>query len=63
MTTTLMALTDDEVKIVKRHREHLEYLRLRDETQAKCAHSWRFECHGHNDDAYVCTKCGASEWR
>ena len=26
-------------------------------------HDFQFDCHGHNDDAYRCSKCGKMEWR
>lgn len=32
--------------------------------QNKCPHNngWLHDGHGHNDDAYVCLKCGEIKW-
>jgi hypothetical protein len=31
--------------------------------QSICEHDWKYDGHGHNDDCYVCTVCGLTEWR
>lgn len=32
--------------------------------EGKCPHNkgWRYEGHGHNDDAYSCRLCGMIKW-
>lgn len=32
--------------------------------QNKCPHNkgWKYDGHGHNDDAYACNLCGKVEW-
>lgn len=32
--------------------------------QGRCPHNqgWRWDGHGHNDDAYKCNICGEIEW-
>ena len=32
--------------------------------QGKCPHNqgWRYDGHGHNEEAYVCRMCGQLEW-
>lgn len=42
---------------INRYKEALEAL------QGICEHDWKYDGHGHNDDFYICNKCGAEEWR
>tara|TARA_R110000868_G_C10319813_1_gene713024 strand:- start:39 stop:224 length:186 start_codon:yes stop_codon:yes gene_type:complete len=30
--------------------------------QALCTHDWKYEGHGHNDDAYTCLICRKEKW-
>lgn len=59
----LRVLTEDEVKLDKLYREHLEAQRIIKQQRETCDHTWRFVCHCHNDAAYECTKCGEAEYR
>ena len=61
--TTVMILDNDGVELIHRHRRSIEEACQRREKQKNCKHNWRYSGHGHNDDAYECTECGATEWR
>lgn len=38
--------------------------KIQKERENSCStHSFVYVGHGHNDDCYECTKCGATEWR
>lgn len=47
-----------EIDLVLADRKRRMLIKL-DEIQKKnCTHNWRYDGHSHNDDAYLCTKCG-----
>lgn len=52
-----------EIDLILKHRAEVESYRQAAEKKKSCTHNFRYEGHSHNDDAYVCTKCGEIEWR
>lgn len=57
-----MNLNEEEVKIILDHRKKIEEQKQRAEKQANCQHEWHWVCSCHNDDAYDCSKCGATKY-
>lgn len=56
-----MALTEEEMeRILTPSKEEQTLLIL----QGKCPHNqgWRYDGHGHNEDAYECKMCKAIKW-
>ena len=58
-----MKLTDEEKKLVLDHRAKVKAAAELKEKQRICEHDWEWVCSCHNDDAYDCTKCGATMWK
>lgn len=59
MGKKIVVLDEQEWALVQEHRARAK----QDAVQATCEHSWQYDGHSHNDDAYICTKCGAVEFR
>lgn len=59
----VMILSSYEASEIMRQRENAARFERRQKEQETCDHQWRYSGHGHNDDAYDCTKCGKTEWR
>ena len=57
-----MKLTEEEKNLVLEHRAKRKAFEEKKKKQAECDHHWEYFCHGHNDDAYVCTRCGDTKW-
>ena len=44
-------------------KEEKQLLTEQKKIRSACTHTWEYGGHGHNDDWYFCTECGATEDR
>lgn len=58
----IYVLTEEEKKIVDTHRHNRRAHLTRLAQRCVCQHSWRYDGHSHNDDCYICTICGETEF-
>lgn len=61
--THLMALSDEEKRLVESHRRDKEQRQAYLLKQQTCDHDYRYAGHSHNDDAFECRKCGHTDFR
>lgn len=58
----VMVLSKQEANMINTER-NLKQQRLEKKAkQESCQHEWKFVCHCHNDAAYECSLCGASDY-
>lgn len=50
-------------KIRELNDELTKYTTVLTALRSICEHEWTYSGHGHNDDLYICRKCGKEEWR
>lgn len=63
MTKHVYVLSDNEKHTIdlSRRLQHAQQEIL--EKRKNCQHNWRYDGHSHNDDCYICTLCGETDWR
>lgn len=56
-----MILTEEEKKLVLRHREDVQRSKERAEKKRTCKHDWTYRGEWRGDSFYECFKCGATK--
>ena len=60
---TVYLLDDKEKNLIDTHRQNVQMYLERENKRKNCQHNWKYDGHSHNDDCYVCTICGKTEYR
>jgi hypothetical protein len=59
----LKNVSEEGWKVILELRREKQWQMERAMQIATCKHEFSYAGHGHNDDAYKCSKCGEIEWR